>query len=501
MRHTCLALRLGRLFALATLIVSSAAHAAGIYLPENGAGVAARGGTAIGVIDSAYALQFNPAGLAFVDGLDVRVELTLINPANSFTPASSGTRVDNSSGLSTGPVIMAAYHLPGLARMFAVGVGAWGPSGALSYKYSPTEATRYNNIQQTTIVFYPSIGVAFRPISWISIGVTASYIVQTVDLTTSLVGLPPDIAKGVGAPGGPDDDVVAHVNTVSRPQLTGLFGIVAAPIPGLTIGASFSPQQIITTDGSLSVTPGDDLKMNYVKSITKNDAACKAADAPPASCDPKATLKITLPPVVRFGAAYKFWRLGFSAEYVYEGWSTNKAFSLDTNGAVINFSSPAISGILKLPPSPNCPMGDTCVGNLNIPNGWRDAHSGRAGVSYDILRPNEKGFLVQVAAGGVYMSNPIPWNRQSLPYIAGGGPGGGLWGGSVGASFAWKGFGVNFGGMFMGPTDFTVSNSSQPLPAAVPASNGPTIGNGRYTTNYWLMDIGLSYQGLSENKT
>src|SRR3954469_10918279 len=128
MSHHRLAPRLGRFAALVALLGSAAAHAAGMFVPDNGAGVLARGGNDIGLLDTAYALQFNPAGLPFGNGLDVRVDLMVLNWNESFLQKdATAAAAENTGGLTTAPMVMVSYRLPGALRTLAFGLGVWGP--------------------------------------------------------------------------------------------------------------------------------------------------------------------------------------------------------------------------------------------------------------------------------------------------------------------------------------------------------------------------------------
>ena len=177
MHHTGFSLRIGRLCALALCLSSGVASAAGLFLPDNGTDVLGRGGTSVGFLDTADALQYNPAGMTTGSGLDVRLDMRLANAGESFRLAGQSVVASNSSGLSPGPQAEITYH-PGspIARMFAFGLGVWAPPGILSYQFpdpnsykNPTTATtqtpqRYNLISQATTVVYPTIGLAFSPI-------------------------------------------------------------------------------------------------------------------------------------------------------------------------------------------------------------------------------------------------------------------------------------------------------------------------------------------------
>lgn len=477
MHHT-LPLRLARTLAVSSLAlgmlaVSPVANAGGLFVPDNGASVLARGGNDISLLDTAYALQFNPAGLPFGNGLDVRVDLMVLNWGESFTPKDATATGSNSAPPTVAPMAMVSYRLPGNLRSLAFGIGAWGPPGVIDYKFpDPSKApagsdgadnainypTRYNNISQTTVVIFPTIGVGWRPIPQLSIGASFQYVYSSIKLSTSLVGLQND-------PPSTDYDILARIDVVSKPTFTGTFGAVASPIPGLMIGLSGRPTIEIKHSGSLQVTLGETLKSLATISPEK----------------PTADLTIKLPAFIRGGASYKWQRLTTSLELVWEKWSDNNQFTLTSN-AEANALGMAIK--VATPEKP-----------ITILNNWHDIVSTRASVGYDFLRPEAEGFLLQANVGGLYEPNAIPSTYQNLPYITGN-----MAGVSGGITFAWKGFGLTLAGLYLIPQSFDVTDSKVVAKPAVEfgSAEPATVGNGHYTTNIWMLGFGLSYHGLDE---
>jgi hypothetical protein len=473
------------------LLVSAPAWAAGLYIPESSAGALARGGEAVSLLDTAYALEFNPAGLTFGNGLDVRADINLTSPGETFQPAGQSVTASNTGGLSPGPAIMVSYRLPGILKQLGVGVGVWSPPGVLAYKFpdprsfncaqamnpdtcSVNAATatpqRYNNISQSTLVVFPSIGLSWRPIPWVSIGGTLQYVISSVSLSTSQLG-----NSLVSSTNSTSGDVIANVKVNARPAVTGIAGIIISPIPDLVLSGSFTPTLPITSNGTLTSELGTTLS-EFGASVTP--------------AQPSANLYINLPPVVRAGLAYKWQRLAVGAEFVWEGWSTNKQFTLTTNAESFlpgqTVGTP-IGSASQCPKGVSSPTG-TCTA---IVNNWKDAESYRLGVSYDFLRQQDSGFLLQGSVGGVYETNAIPSQYQSLPFVTGN-----LGGGSLGIAAGWRGFGVAVSAMIFAPQKFTVTNSATPYPIAMGSPPPGDIGNGTYTTNIWELGLGLFYHGL-----
>jgi long-subunit fatty acid transport protein len=392
------------------------------------------------------------------------------------------------SGLSPSPAVMATYRLPGILKQLGVGIGVWSPPGVMSYTFPdprsyPASANgvtvaentpqRYLNISQSTIVVFPSVGLSWRPVPWVSVGGTLQYVVSSVALTTALASTP--ILTGP-TPSNTADDIIANIKVNQKPnQWTGIAGLIVSPTPDLIFSASFRPTVPIESTGPLNVQLGSavqELSPSFCP-LTAKLTACPAGG----TGTNNAELLIKLPPVLRAGASYKWKRLSSAFEVVWEGWSVNNKFNLTTNAqtTVLGMTSP--------------------VGSIQIANYWQDATSGRVGFGYDFIRPEDLGFQLQGNIGAIYESNAIPSQRQGLPYITGA-----LTGGSLGVSAGWHGFALNLSAMVYVPETFTVTNSVTPYPFAL-AGGTPSgaIGNGTYTTNIWVLGIGLSYHGLGEH--
>ena len=257
-----------------------------------------------------------------------------------------------------------------------------------------------------------------------------------------------------------------------QPRATGIFGVVVRPLGNLVpdndlvLSASYRPVEPITEDGSLNIGLGEGITSQLPDLTVKPN--------PPA-----ATLQIKLPPVLRVGANYRWKRLAISAEWVYEQWDVNNYFLLTTNAEICSMPTGACMNPLG---------GSPAVAPIKIVNNWHNTSSFRGGVGYDFLRPKEDGFLFQGNIGALYEQNAIPSQTQSLPFVTGN-----QVGLSAGARFGWNGFAIGASFMYYLPQNFTVTDSIIKQGSATPSADAPAIGNGAYTTNYWVVSFGLSY--------
>jgi hypothetical protein len=484
----------GGLALAAALLATQAprsAHAAGINIPENGAEVAARGGTASSLLNTAYALEFNPAGLTTVDGLDVRVGGRLVEQNVSFARAgvnANGERFDkvsNGAGWNFLPSVHAAYHPPsGFMSHFAFGAGIFGPPGRVHFSYpdpgsasnpnsvsaqcaaqNPSSADdasacvakktpqRYSLIDANMVVVYPSIGIAFQPISMFSIGLTLQAVLPAIRFKEALGVNLLDHSED------PRNDAIVTLDVNKGVGFTGVVGARLEPLPGLAFNASFRPEVVIRASGSVNVQLPPTLA----------SLATVSGDA--------GTLMLKLPPQLRVGAAYKASRFTGAAEFVYEGWSTNDQFTVNNNIAI---------GVAGGKPTP--------VGTIAIKNGWQDSFSGRLGGGYDIFTQRDNGWLLQLNAGVLYESNAIPSAEQAVPFVTGS-----RLGLSAGVTTGYQNFEFTASVIGFPNVAFDVTNSASARGVSTPeadASQVIYVGNGHYETNTIAVAFGVAYHGF-----
>lgn len=464
-----------RLLATALALCPSVAFAAGLDLPENGALVLARGGTTAGILDTAYAVAFNPAGLSLIDGLDVRLDYRFVNHEVTFERIDDNLGFDpavNTAGVFAAPFVSIAYGTELSFGRVGFGVGAFGPAGVGKYKYAdPADAQyesarneqineetghRYATLGSESLIMYPSVAASYSPsfIKSLSLGVTFQAVYADISLRQSMAGLPH--VEGVGT------DVLIGIDVKDSFTPTAVMGALWSPMENVRVHASFRPKVSIHATGDLDLALGDDIK----DMVTVGGAKTTELD-------------IALPPLARVGAAFDHEYFSASAEFIYEGWSANKQFTLTPNVEV------AMAGEGSKPLDP-----------VLIEKNWKDSFGGRLGGTFKALRPAQKGDLfVDVHAGGLYETNAIPSETQSLDYVTGD-----RLGGSLGFTVGYKGFAITAAGMAYVPVKMEITDSKV-LRAEADADAPPiVVGNGTYTSNAWVAAVGLSYTGLGSDK-
>lgn len=464
----------------AAVLLPSLAFAAGTEIPDNGAAVLGRGATSVGLLDTAYSLQFNPGGLSTVNGLDVRVDVRFVNHEVSFlreeTDQLEFKKVFNTAGPQMAPMAVVAYRSPhgGLLSRFGFGLGVWAPPGVRAYTFAdhresdgfkeePREnwaeeaGQRYSQISSQITILYPSLGVSYRLLDNLSLGATLSSTYASLKIRQAMA------ASFLGGENTAFDAIVdLDVAQAAGPAM--MFGATYQPISGLTVAASVRPQVFINASGPLQLQlPDNDLVKSQVQIISEK---------------PTAKLALSFPPIIRLGANYRRGPFAVTGEFLYEMWSTNKQFLLTPD--------------IKLK------MGgeEKNLDPIEIPKNWQDAMGGRLGLSWDILPVEQKKLSVQAFCGGVFETNAIPSAYQQIDFVTGN-----RLGGSLGATVGWDAWALTVSGMVYAPVALTVTDSkveSKAADGSMPLMTGEPviIGNGAYTSNVWLASVGLAYRGL-----
>ncbi len=447
------------------------ARAAGTDIPENGALVLARGGTAASMFGNAYALQFNPAGMATIDGLDVRVDARFVNHAVGFT-RDGFDAVSNSGGVYTAPAVEVAYHLKGiLGGRLSLGLGVWGPPGVGHYAYpdpGPLEKAagdsccadvaaqtpqRYALIDSTILIVYPSIGASWRLSDQLALGVTLQDARTTLDFKQSIA------AVSLGGTEDPTYDAIVQLSAVDNFAPTGIVGLAYTPLQSLHIGATFRPQIVVKATGTIGISLPDSAKaLGYT---TEGKVA---------------KFQFNLPPLARLGATYTVNdRLNVSGEATYEGWHVNQKMVLTPVNVFVKQGNNPAQAIAPIP----------------IEKHWKDSYGGRVGASYTALEWAPQQPMLDVHAGALYETNVVPSAYQSVDFVTGD-----RVGGSLGLTFHWKGFALTASGMLYRPVSITVTDSKVTRAAAAPENPPVVVGNGTYTSAIWVAAVGLAYTGL-----
>lgn len=447
----------------ALLCAPLAARAAGFDVPDNGASVIARGGTSTNLLGTAYGLQFNPAGMTQINGLDVRLDVRAVDHRVGFTRAPTDElqfrRVENSARPFVAPMVSLAYRHPGdgLLSRFAFGLGAWGPPGVGRYRFAdplavedPAEEAgqRYSLVESDIMIYLPTVGAAYRVTDTLSVGLAVSAVWADVRFGQAL-------SAQIEGGEDPNFDAQIGLDVTTRLTPTVMLGGVWQFAPGWTFATSFRPKITLQGDGELDVRIPQSLE-----SMVEVDGDTT-----------RLTLK--MPAVLRAGVGFARGRFSGAAEFVYEGWS-------------------AMDEIL-LEPDVSFKLGGetTSMEEFRIPKNWVDSYGARLGASYRVLDEEGNRPSIELHTGALFESNAIPSEYQSVDFVTGT-----RYGGSLGVTVGYKGFGLTVSGLGFLPQDFRVTDSKVEQAAAIEGNEKIIVGNGRYTSSVLVGAISLSYNGL-----
>jgi len=451
------------------------AFAAGLEVPENGALMIGRGGTAVSLPGTAYALQFNPAGLVTVDGFDVRIDGRLVSHDVTFTRerrVDAGKGIDdtfapvrNAAGPFVAPAIAVAYRSKNLLEgRLGLGIGIWGPPGVGRYSYADPQTLwdsgngaletglasgqRYTTISSSTSVLFPSLGAGLRVSDAVSLGLTVQSGLAIVRMKQAIAASSSGGRESVTADGLASLDVMdAFV-----PSL--VAGLAWDPLPGLRFGASFRPALDVVAGGTLKIETllGSGIDVN-------GDAA---------------TLKLTLPPMARVGGTVVAGAFTWSAEIVWEGWGANRELVLTPHDVTVTVDGKT-----------------TALPEFRIAKRWRDAGGVRVGGSWTAIPQVDRGFGLDVHFGALGETNAVPESRQAPDTVNGD-----RVAGSAGISLKYGGFAFTLSGMAYLPVrlDITRSEVSRGV-AGAPDDPPVRVGNGTYTSSIWMLGAGLAWTG------
>ena len=263
-----------------------AATAGGFRLPDQDAFATARGEAFVATADNASAIFYNPAGIAQLQGQDIRggiygidINYTFHSPA---PPAGNGGSFDNQKNLHAVPQFF--YTVSPTNLPVAFGLGIYSPYG-LSSEWPQNTGFRTVGTQASLTYLTVNPVVAFKLLPNFSIGggITVNY--ADADLQSGLLPFPYNNSfelKGNGWAVGYN------------------LGLLWKPIKQISFGASFHSATKVNLNGQTTIT-----------------------GISPAPISSSASAEFPFPLNAVFGVSYRptpKWNLEFDADYT--DWST-----------------------------------------------------------------------------------------------------------------------------------------------------------------------------------
>jgi long-chain fatty acid transport protein len=353
---------------LASLAVASllgtSAFAGGFQLNEVGAKAMGQGGAFAARANDLTAMYFNPAGLAYQQGLGAYVGGTLILPSTSYTsPAGKSTDMVKQTFVPPN-----AYVGYGMENGLAFGIGFYSPFG-LGTEWPAGWDGRYLALKVDLTDFVLNPTVAYRINEWLMVGGGMSYMWSTVKLNFNVAtyaGLAPPTPAATDGLAALD----ANGNAVSFN-----LGAIVKPLPTLSIGASYRHSTKIKYEGNATFTNMQGLATFFPGGT--------------------GTTTINFPNQLFAGISYDVCQdLTVEADYQWIRWSTYDTLTI------------------VLPNGPNTPAplgGGPLQTTLKKPEEWTNAFMLRVGAEY---RKDQLAYRL----GFIYDATPQP-NKRVEPLL------------------------------------------------------------------------------------
>jgi len=225
-------------------------------------------------------------------------------------------------------------------------------------------------MQQDASVIMPSLGVAYRILPELDVGVRLSAGFATLKSTTAIWGMPANVTESLR------QDGVFTVDAKDNFVPSWGLGVTYRPTPTIELGANYTSQVDMDAKGTAVSSTGPDVTLNgNTISIGPTDDRFTRCATGGTVAAQKACVNLALPMTATVGGRYKF--LGADGrekgdvelDVGWENWSANRA----SNYRVVVDADVYVNGTSAL----------SLRDNL-VQHGFRDSYSVRTGGSYHI---------------------------------------------------------------------------------------------------------------------
>ncbi len=358
------------------LVASGTVWASGLAIPEQGAAALSMSAAMTARNEDLSAIFYNPAGIDYVEGVEVYAGLTPIVPIHEYSPFREDIGTFDSEKANTNVYLPPQLYAAWRAREnWVLGIGIFTPYG-LGTDWDEDWTGRYTSTYGEIQMIFVNPTVAYKVNDQLSIGVGASYISSSatiekmIDTGTSLAnaGLPVT---------GRSTTYDSKFGLEGDGSAWGFnAGVLYRPFSHVQLGVSYRSAFEMEYDGDAKFRHASVLKDIVLPAAMGGNAYNVALASMPATQSGTATLKMpwTLNVGFKVDATEK---LDFSAEFDYIAWSTYEEL-------VVDFDK------------------DLPVDKQIQDKDWDDSVVVRGGTSYDL---NEKTVL---RFGLMYDWNPVP---------------------------------------------------------------------------------------------
>jgi len=304
------------LLALSLMLAwSGMAWAAGFNIYEAGARATAMGGAFTATADDGSALFYNAAGLSFLNGPSVELNIMPVNPRFKFAEAERLT-----GEAHTGEVADKLYTIPGLyytnnpGDKVAYGVGVYAPFG-LGVEWLDAEQWVGRQVSYDVAIetIYITPAVSFLLTDQLAFAVGMDVAFQHLSLEKfTLYPL-----TGANA-------LNTTISGTSELNITPSLGLMFRPTPELSLGVMYHHKK------TLKYEDQDALLKNWTQPGTPERQWTDQLLAGLGGSEQKIGTDFKLPYILSFGAAYQFnERLRGEFDYVRFGWSHFDNLTMD----------------------------------------------------------------------------------------------------------------------------------------------------------------------------
>jgi long-chain fatty acid transport protein len=473
------------------IVFPSVARAGGFTFPDNGTEALGRGGAFTAKADDPTAIQYNVAGLARQRGTKLLLDLNLV--LNNYDFTRSGTYPDDSTDPMTpyggmpfptvhntgGPFPAPFFGITtdlGFLDRWTFAIGAYGPSSVGNRTFPAVlgsglpSPSRYDVTGVNLLIVFPTLAAAVRATRWLDLGLALQLVYGNFNVSNISFF---DLGRGKcpNTEYAPCD--AGTKLTTDGVTATAMLGVMAHPIPQLSIGANVRPAIDLNTTGTVHATAPKVQQMTI--------------DPEPAS------FHTHLPWELRLGVRWAFLKDNFEhgdveLDGTYEAWGQSAEGHCTRPAAV-----PA-----------GAPFG--CGDQVNIPqlaffsdinpvvvHNFNDTFSIRMGGAYNLRMPHDHGVLT-FRLGWYYDSSATSVKDTHLDFDTMA-----KYGFALGAGFKIRGIQINFAYAYVYEQDRTVTNgdihSINGVNGFGQSSTGeplPVINNGRYHASTQILSFGLT---------
>ncbi|MEZ4465462.1 MAG: outer membrane protein transport protein [bacterium] len=322
--------------------------------PDNNARVLGRAGAFAARADDPSAIQYNPAGLARLHGVNLLLSVNLVNVTQAFAPdddvrarrVRSFDAAEQQVDLIAAPMLALQFDFEALPA-FDFAVGVYGPSGTTHRKFPgqwtidavtdsrgqdarddlrgvQSSALSQNGLlaEAEMLQAYPTVAVAWTATDELRVGVS---------LQASF--LDAKISKSIG---GPAPGVVT-LDVADPFTPTAILGVLYQPLPWLEVGAMYRPSFENVARGKARLDlyqgpcpqgacPTDGSEIPLGPYGLEGTVPFRRADGTP---DNDITFTFTNPDILRVGARYIHPRFDIELDYIWQRSSSHDGFLIE----------------------------------------------------------------------------------------------------------------------------------------------------------------------------